>query len=88
MSVGVFIAFMLGFGVSLHASGRFTLRLIVDGTLSFAFVPLSQLIAFAVVHRIQRSSQYAQNARVGQAACRETIYVHICYHIRTIVAEG
>ena len=56
MSAGVFIAFMLGCGVSLHASGRFTLRLIVDGALSFAFVPLSQLIAFAVVHRIQRSS--------------------------------
>ena len=49
------IAFMLGCGVSLLGSGRFTLRLILDGTLSFAFVPLCQLAAFAVVHRVQRS---------------------------------
>jgi hypothetical protein len=49
------LAFMLGCGVSLLASGRFTLRLIADGTLSFAFVPLCQLAGFAVVHRLQRS---------------------------------
>lgn len=55
MAAGVLIAFILGCGVSLLASGRFTLRLIVDGTLSFAFVPLCQLAAFAVVHRVQRS---------------------------------
>jgi hypothetical protein len=41
--------------VSLLGSGRFTLRLILDGTLSFAFVPLCQLAGFAVVHRVQRS---------------------------------
>jgi hypothetical protein len=35
------LAFLLGCSVSMLASGRFTLRLIVDGTLSFAFVPLS-----------------------------------------------
>ena len=51
----LFVAFMLGCGVSLLASERFTLRLIADGTLSYAFVPLSQLAAFAVVHRLQRS---------------------------------
>ena len=55
MSAGVLIAFILGCGVSLLASGRFTLRLIADGTLSFAFVPLCQLAGFAVVHRVQRS---------------------------------
>ena len=55
MSVGVLIVFILGCGVSLLGSGRFTLRLIVDGALSFAFVPLCQLAAFAVVHRVQRS---------------------------------
>jgi hypothetical protein len=55
MPIALLIAFILGCGVSLLASGRFTLRLILDGTLSFAFVPLSQLIAFAVVHRVQRS---------------------------------
>lgn len=51
------IAFVLGCGVSLLASGRFTARLIVDGALSFAFVPLCQLAAFAVVHRLQRSQR-------------------------------
>jgi hypothetical protein len=51
------VALLLGCGVSLLASGRFTLRLIVDGTLSFAFVPLCELAAFAVVHRRQRSAR-------------------------------
>ncbi|HVG73054.1 MAG TPA: hypothetical protein VM819_19220 [Vicinamibacterales bacterium] len=51
----LFLAFMLGCGVSVLGSGRFTLRLIADGTLSFAFVPLCQLSAFAVVHRLQHS---------------------------------
>jgi hypothetical protein len=41
------LAFVLGCGVSLLASGRFTLRLVVDGTISFAFVPLCELVAFA-----------------------------------------
>ena len=49
------IAFMLGCGVSLLASGRLTARLIVDGALSFAFVPLCQLVAYAVVYRLQPS---------------------------------
>src|SRR5688500_1993093 len=61
----LFLAFMLGCGVSMVGSGRFTLRLIVDGTLSFAFVPLCQLAAFAVVHRRQRS-----RLPVGEAADR------------------
>ena len=51
----LFVALLLGCGVSLLASGRFTLRLIVDGTLSFAFVPLCQIAACAVVSRLQRS---------------------------------
>ncbi|MGH9237422.1 MAG: hypothetical protein ACRD3G_05230 [Vicinamibacterales bacterium] len=58
----LFLAFMLGCGVSLLGSGRFTLRLIVDGTLSFAFVPLCQLAAFAVVHRLQRSRRRFREA--------------------------
>jgi hypothetical protein len=53
----------LGCGVSLLASGRFTLRLIADGTLSFAFVPLCELAAFAVVYRLQRGMRpFAQAA--------------------------
>ena len=50
------LAFVLGCGVSILASGRFTLRLIVDGTLSFAFVPLCELIAYAIVYRLQRGT--------------------------------
>ena len=51
------LAFVLGCGVSLLASGRFTLRLVVDGTLSFAFVPLCELVAYAVVYRLQRGAR-------------------------------
>jgi hypothetical protein len=50
------LAFLLGCGVSMLASGRFTLRLIVDGTVSFAFVPLCELVAYAIVHRLQRGT--------------------------------
>jgi hypothetical protein len=51
------LAFVLGCGVSMLASGRFTLRLIVDGTLSFAFVPLCELVAYAIVYRLQRGTR-------------------------------
>jgi hypothetical protein len=63
---------LLGCGVSLLASGRFTLRLIADGAVSFAFVPACELIAFAVVHRVQRASrpftQAADRYLAGNAA--------------------
>ena len=59
------LAFMLGCAVSLLASGRLTLRLVIDGTLSFAFVPACELIAFALVHRLQRGAH-----PFGQAADR------------------
>jgi hypothetical protein len=45
---------LLGYGVSLIASGRFTLRLVVDGALSFAFVPLCEFAGLAVVYRLRR----------------------------------
>jgi hypothetical protein len=50
------LALILGFGISLIASGRFTARLIVDGALSFAFVPVCELAGFAVVYRTGRRS--------------------------------
>ena len=50
------LAFTLGCGVSMLASGRFTLRLVVDGALSFAFVPLCGLVAYAIVYRLQRGT--------------------------------
>ena len=43
------VAFVLGCAVSVLASGRFTLRLIVDGTLSMAFVPACQMLGLAAV---------------------------------------
>lgn len=49
------LALVLGCGVSLLASGRFTLRLIADGALSFAFVPLCELAGFALVYRLRRA---------------------------------
>lgn len=47
------LLFLVFFGcvVSLGASGRFTLRLIVDGAISFAFVPACCLAGLAVVWR-------------------------------------
>jgi hypothetical protein len=50
------LALVLGCGISVLASGRFTVRLIVDGALSFAFVPVCELVAFAVVYRLGRTS--------------------------------
>lgn len=37
--------------VSLQASGRLSVRLIVDGAVSFAFVPLFELFSLAIVYR-------------------------------------
>ena len=47
----VALAFVLGCVASVLASGRFTARLITDGTLSYAFIPAIELAAFAVVYR-------------------------------------
>jgi len=41
---------VLGCGVSAAASGRFSARLILDGALSFAFLPAIEVAALAVVH--------------------------------------
>ena len=38
--------------VSVLASGRFTVRLFADGLVSFAFLPITQLVALAVAWRI------------------------------------
>ena len=59
----LFLALLLGFGVSVLGSGRFTLRLIVDGTLSFAFVPLCELLGFAAVYGLSKSSKQTQRFR-------------------------
>jgi hypothetical protein len=48
----LFLAFVLGCGVSMLGSGRLTIRLIADGTLSFLFVPLSELLGFVVSYSI------------------------------------
>jgi hypothetical protein len=43
------LLFSLGALVSVLVSGRFSVRVIVDGALSFAFVPATEIAAFAVV---------------------------------------
>lgn len=45
------LVFVLGCGVSLLASGRVSARLIADGAVSFAFVPLFEIGALAAVCR-------------------------------------
>jgi hypothetical protein len=45
------LAFVLGCGVSALASGRFTARLILDGAVSFAFVPAIHMAALGLVYR-------------------------------------
>lgn len=45
------LAFVLGCALSLVASGRVSVRLILDGAISFAFVPVIEAAAFAIVHR-------------------------------------
>ena len=47
------LAFVMGCVVSLQASGRLSVRLIADGILSFAFVPLFELASFAIVYRLR-----------------------------------
>ena len=45
------LAFAMGCTVSLQASGRLSARLIVDGAVSFAFVPVFELAALVAVYR-------------------------------------
>ena len=45
----LFQIFVLGVVVSALASARFSTRLILDGAISFAFIPLAEVTAFVVV---------------------------------------
>lgn len=47
----LWLAFVFGCLVSATASGRFSVRLIVDGAVSFAFVPVFEVVALAIVCR-------------------------------------
>ncbi len=44
------LLFVFGCAVSAGASGRFNVRLMVDGALSFLFIPVIELAAFACVY--------------------------------------
>ena len=57
----VLLAFVCGCTVSLQASGRLSARLIVDGAISFAFVPAFEMAALAAVY--WRSPQRLSFAR-------------------------
>jgi len=45
------LALFLGCAVSIQASGRLSVRLIVDGIVSFAFVPVFEVLSLAVVYK-------------------------------------
>ena len=47
----LWMAFVFGCMVSALASGRFSVRLIADGSVSFAFVPVFEVAALAIVSR-------------------------------------
>ena len=47
----VLLLFVLGCGLSAAATGRFTLRLIVDGMVSFAFVPAITIALLTMIGR-------------------------------------
>jgi hypothetical protein len=46
----VLVALACGCTVSLQSSGRFSMRLVTDGIVSFAFIPLFEIAALAVVY--------------------------------------
>ena len=47
----VLLLFVLGCGLSAAATGRFTVRLLFDGMVSFAFVPAITIALLAVIGR-------------------------------------
>jgi len=49
------LCLVLGCTLSLLIAGRLTLRLVADGAVSFAFIPVVELAAFAVVFHSGRS---------------------------------
>jgi hypothetical protein len=63
------LALVCGCVVSLWASGRLSVRLIADGAVSFAFLPVFSLLALGVVYRrAPRTVSFAQAADLFFAA--------------------
>jgi hypothetical protein len=55
------LAMFFGCTVSLQASGRLSARLVADGIVSFAFIPIFEILSLAVVYRRgQRRVLFAQ----------------------------
>ena len=48
----LFLLFVCGCVVSIWTSGRFSLRLVADGMVSFAFIPVFQILSFAATYRL------------------------------------
>ena len=62
------LVFSLGCGVSALVSGRFSVRLILDGAISFAFVPAIEMATFAAVLWIGgRRTQAARRMPLARA---------------------
>jgi hypothetical protein len=66
---------VLGFAVSLFASGRFTLRLIVDGALSFAFLPVCQILGLAAVYPFRARRALSFPAAVDRFCAGNTAWL-------------
>ena len=66
---------VLGFAVSLFASGRFTLRLIVDGALSFAFLPACQILGLAAVYPFRARRALSFPAAVARFFAGNTVWL-------------
>lgn len=60
------LLFAVGCVVSVLASGRFTPRLVIDGAISFAFIPIFEVAAFAVIYRARLGTR----VRLSEAADR------------------
>jgi hypothetical protein len=56
------LLFLIGCVVSVWTSGHLSVRLIADGMVSFAFVPVFQMLSFAVVYRRIRGVPFAPAA--------------------------
>lgn len=60
------LLFAVGCVVSVLASGRFTARLVIDGAISFAVIPVVEVLAFTVIYR----TRLGRRLPLSQAADR------------------
>ncbi len=79
------LALFLGSGVSLMSSGRLTPRLVIDGAVSFGFVPIFELAAFAVVYR-RRSKRLPSAVEIDRFFTTNTPWMLCIVALAALVA--